>query len=360
MYLLSLCSINLPIMISSFLLFHFIFFFFQVKSQRPSENIIPSQDSVSNFQPSLPVVIGMLAIMFTLTFVLLLYAKFCHHQSSSSSATSHHIRDGLVRSRGVINPLGVDRAVVEFLPFFKFSSLRGSKQGLECSVCLSKFRDEETLRLLPKCKHGFHIDCIDTWLEKHATCPLCRQRVSADDLSEPVSTSFRFSSWNEESTLEVYVEREPSRAGSSRFGNIDDPIPKNAESRDCDYDRFKHTITVSDCVVFKNRWSNVTSSDLVFLNYEMLNHESNSDPNFGSGSRSKARLDPNEKRSMSEIVFHPRLISHELRNKDSTEERMKSAWLPIARKTVQWFANRDTAPPVSISQGLNHPQTSNV
>lgn len=50
-------------------------------------------------------------------------------------------------------------------------------EGTECSVCLNEFQEDETLRLLPKCNHAFHIPCIDTWLRSHTNCPLCRAGI---------------------------------------------------------------------------------------------------------------------------------------------------------------------------------------
>uniref|UniRef100_A0A7N1A5W9 RING-type domain-containing protein n=1 Tax=Kalanchoe fedtschenkoi TaxID=63787 RepID=A0A7N1A5W9_KALFE len=43
-----------------------------------------------------------------------------------------------------------------------------------CSICLGEYQDKEVLRIMPKCGHDFHRSCIDTWLRKHATCPVCR------------------------------------------------------------------------------------------------------------------------------------------------------------------------------------------
>ncbi|XP_039173490.1 RING-H2 finger protein ATL52-like [Eucalyptus grandis] len=37
--------------------------------------------------------------------------------------------------------------------------------------------EDETLRLLPKCNHAFHVPCIDTWLQSHTNCPLCRAPI---------------------------------------------------------------------------------------------------------------------------------------------------------------------------------------
>lgn len=43
-----------------------------------------------------------------------------------------------------------------------------------CAVCLGDFEDGEELRTLPECAHSFHVNCIDTWLNSHRNCPVCR------------------------------------------------------------------------------------------------------------------------------------------------------------------------------------------
>ncbi|XWS72066.1 hypothetical protein CRYUN_Cryun02cG0009000 [Craigia yunnanensis] len=400
------------------------FLLFVVNAQSSSsENDATSGDSVSNFQPSLAVVIGFLVVMFALTIFLLIYVKFCHRGATIHG--DHHPRI-LHRTRSRFS--GIDKKVIESLPFFKFSSLKGAKHGLECAVCLSKFEDTEILRLLPKCKHAFHIDCIDQWLEKHSSCPLCRQKVNAEDPTIfTYSNSMRFlrnqSELREDSNIELYVQREQENHGSSRFsigssfrkiekGNIENEVLIQEVDADKDDDdgrvfhKFNHKIILSD-VVLKNRWSSVSSSDLMFLNSEMLNDMSSnrfssleindgqftktkaieneqimkineeldikrlleskvssinknnplSAPGLPSTSNSAATsshtsriVNQAEKRSMSEITALSRFRDVSTRNRTSEsslsdtytkEERIRRLWLPIARRTVQWFANKE-------------------
>ncbi|KAL3642454.1 hypothetical protein CASFOL_013269 [Castilleja foliolosa] len=51
----------------------------------------------------------------------------------------------------------------------------GQDGGLvECAVCLEGYKSGEKCRVLPKCNHIFHCECIDSWLLKNGACPVCR------------------------------------------------------------------------------------------------------------------------------------------------------------------------------------------
>ncbi|XP_076939113.1 RING-H2 finger protein ATL74-like [Bidens hawaiensis] len=50
-------------------------------------------------------------------------------------------------------------------------------KSMECAVCLDVFKNGDRCRLLPSCKHSFHANCVDSWLIKTATCPICRTCV---------------------------------------------------------------------------------------------------------------------------------------------------------------------------------------
>uniref|UniRef100_A0ACD5ZFP2 Uncharacterized protein n=1 Tax=Avena sativa TaxID=4498 RepID=A0ACD5ZFP2_AVESA len=152
----------------------------------------PSPSSTTPFRPGVAVVVGILTSVFSITFLLLLYAKHCKRSAAESSGPYGSAGSAGGSAAGERRNSGVDRSVVESLPVFRFGALQGQKAGLECAVCLGRFEPTEALRLLPKCRHGFHVECVDTWLDAHSTCPLCRSRVDPEDvllLPEPPKPS---------------------------------------------------------------------------------------------------------------------------------------------------------------------------
>ncbi|KAK8564198.1 hypothetical protein V6N13_005586 [Hibiscus sabdariffa] len=76
-----------------------------------------------------------------------------------------------------INTVGLPPSVVDSIAVFKYAKGDGVVEGTDCSVCLTEFEEDETLRLLPKCSHAFHVPCIDTWLRSHTNCPMCRAPI---------------------------------------------------------------------------------------------------------------------------------------------------------------------------------------
>lgn len=89
---------------------------------------------------------------------------------------------------------GLDPEIVDTFPTFVYSEVKALKIGratLECAVCLNEFRDDETLRLIPKCCHVFHPDCIDAWLVNHSTCPVCRANLAPKPEDAPPSVAIQ-------------------------------------------------------------------------------------------------------------------------------------------------------------------------
>ncbi|KAE8713479.1 hypothetical protein F3Y22_tig00110209pilonHSYRG00157 [Hibiscus syriacus] len=49
--------------------------------------------------------------------------------------------------------------------------------GTECAVCLDEIEPHQSARMVPGCRHGFHLQCADTWLSKRPVCPVCRAKL---------------------------------------------------------------------------------------------------------------------------------------------------------------------------------------
>ncbi|KAE9598632.1 hypothetical protein Lal_00028271 [Lupinus albus] len=89
---------------------------------------------------------------------------------------------------------GLDSSIISAIPMFMYKASEAQEQGddyyddagdnkveqeLECVICLSAFEDGEMGKCLPKCGHGFHVECIDMWLSSHSNCPICRAPIVA-------------------------------------------------------------------------------------------------------------------------------------------------------------------------------------
>ncbi|KAJ1693705.1 hypothetical protein LUZ63_010403 [Rhynchospora breviuscula] len=75
---------------------------------------------------------------------------------------------------------GMTKASIEKLPRIEITKSNITDLTGEimcCSVCLQDFRIGEVARELPTCRHTFHLPCIDTWLVRHGSCPLCRRDI---------------------------------------------------------------------------------------------------------------------------------------------------------------------------------------
>lgn len=45
-----------------------------------------------------------------------------------------------------------------------------------CAICMCDFEEEDDLSVLD-CSHRYHEGCIQKWLEKRTTCPICKRDI---------------------------------------------------------------------------------------------------------------------------------------------------------------------------------------
>ncbi|OMO63694.1 Zinc finger, RING-type [Corchorus capsularis] len=109
---------------------------------------------------------------------------------------------------------GLKKSALRQIPVAIYSSGINLK-ATDCPICLGEFSDGEKVRVLPKCNHGFHVRCIDTWLLSHSSCPTCRQ-----SLLEQAATSS-----DDGADIEAGVRQH----GNSQGGQADVPVAATDE-----------------------------------------------------------------------------------------------------------------------------------
>ncbi|KAK6942721.1 Zinc finger, RING-type [Dillenia turbinata] len=126
-----------------------------------------------------PLLISMLGIVSTALALVayhLILVRYCHIRRATrefGGATSHMAAG----DRQLAN--GVDEKVLKKIPIVAYSSEKDifRVDQVECVVCLGELEDGDLVRLLPVCKHAFHVSCIDKWFMARSSCPICRSPV---------------------------------------------------------------------------------------------------------------------------------------------------------------------------------------
>ncbi|KAL8127305.1 hypothetical protein AgCh_014281 [Apium graveolens] len=74
---------------------------------------------------------------------------------------------------------GLSQDYVEKLPKHKVTSTNITSCCYEtsCAICLQDVKNGDLARTLPDCRHCFHLHCIDEWLTRQGSCPICRKDV---------------------------------------------------------------------------------------------------------------------------------------------------------------------------------------
>ncbi|OQR97926.1 hypothetical protein ACHHYP_09431 [Achlya hypogyna] len=101
--------------------------------------------------------------------VLILYRKFSRQTAMAQASSAP------VRPRGMSSE---DIAHFELRPYDP-----GMNGDDMCPICLVDFNPGESLRHLT-CGHPFHPQCIDEWLRKNFTCPMCKRDLAPTPTTE--------------------------------------------------------------------------------------------------------------------------------------------------------------------------------
>jgi len=75
-------------------------------------------------------------------------------------------------------PPPADKTSISSLPISKITQ-KQVDDSCECSICRDEYKLDESVKELP-CKHLFHPDCVDPWLDLHDSCPICRCNLNGE------------------------------------------------------------------------------------------------------------------------------------------------------------------------------------
>ncbi|CAL4985806.1 unnamed protein product [Urochloa decumbens] len=120
-------------------------------------------------------------ILLLFLLVVALVVAFLFH-SICKKAEEEHRQQATRRQAAavpeVVVAVDMQQAEAELPLDCKYKASEPWEEGT-CSVCLAELQDGEALKMLMPCMHYFHTACLDEWLRKSATCPICRAPCTA-------------------------------------------------------------------------------------------------------------------------------------------------------------------------------------
>ncbi|KAI3834049.1 hypothetical protein MKX03_033011 [Papaver bracteatum] len=143
---------------------------------------------MNNFDTSMVIILAALLCALICTLGLNSIIR-CALRCSRRFRVSTHNNENIV-SR--LPDIGLKRQVLCQIPVTIYGSSKGGNKNAlvaptDCPICLGEFIEGEKCRILPKCNHGFHVKCIDTWLLSHSSCPTCRHSLLELPTAPPLS-----------------------------------------------------------------------------------------------------------------------------------------------------------------------------
>ena len=140
----------------------------------------PSHYSGSFFTPLLISLAGIITSSLVIVAYHLILVRYCLWRRRQQQLNNRHLQE---MPGG--QSKGVDQKILDTIPILSYSTKKGADQ-IECVVCLGELEEGDMVRLLPNCRHEFHVPCIDKWFMAHSNCPVCRSPIVAPIIPPPV------------------------------------------------------------------------------------------------------------------------------------------------------------------------------
>ncbi|KAM7512031.1 hypothetical protein LguiB_010906 [Lonicera macranthoides] len=131
------------------------------------------------FGPGMNLITTVIGFAMSATFIVFICARLiCGRLRRIESRQLFEIDSRIDLEQPEHRITGLEPVVVAAIPTMKFDrEAFSSMEDAQCTICLGEYQEKEVLRIMPKCGHSFHLSCIDVWLRKQSTCPVCRLSV---------------------------------------------------------------------------------------------------------------------------------------------------------------------------------------
>ncbi|CAN8318815.1 unnamed protein product [Cochlearia groenlandica] len=163
--------------------------------------------STLGFGYSIAIALGLLVLLSTVLLSSYLCCRDSRRRTTAVESTGDHRGGSVILPRIIFVAeednedleagdviIGLDQTVINSYPKFRFSK-ENSADGFgfggdttTCSICLCEYKEAEMMRIMPECKHYFHLSCLDAWLKLNGSCPVCRNSPLPTPTSTPMST----------------------------------------------------------------------------------------------------------------------------------------------------------------------------
>ncbi|KAK9158723.1 hypothetical protein Scep_005297 [Stephania cephalantha] len=123
--------------------------------------------------------VGIACTALVLVFYQFVLSRCCNHTNSAVLQLNQPIDETGNELR--------KKKLLESIPIVAYSKNKDGQFRVdhsECAVCLGELEEEEMVRLMPSCRHAFHVACIDQWFSSRSNCPVCRSPIVEEQRME--------------------------------------------------------------------------------------------------------------------------------------------------------------------------------
>ncbi|GLJ39554.1 hypothetical protein SUGI_0808180 [Cryptomeria japonica] len=288
-------------------------------------------------------------VLFSFLLGMCFYSFFMRRRLTSWDSIRAFRGAGLDDENTVEAAHGLEQSVIESFPVFSYNLVKGLKaqaKGTECAVCLTDFEDHEMLRLLPKCSHAFHPECIDTWLCTNTTCPLCRTNLLSSGTDDSNATNADFGVVEQQPSSEQFAIVLDNGGGVSGQGSVRRDILKDEATIGAPgYDSMGHSLIMVQTELKQSReWYIVTADGLtpgLYSSFAGKHRPSSSfaPPGGSAENRSKSERWGNISINPASLLktFSMRLTAGD-RDEVGVEQQDEK---PNLNRTLSWLKGRD-------------------